>query len=83
MEQQTPLIDDRLRKVILQRAKSVLGDVYTQLDDCGVHLEAESHIGALGALAGVSQRVAYVESLLQLVRDLGPAGDLTQLAKGG
>jgi hypothetical protein len=64
---------DPIREAILARARAGLTEASERCAEALQHLHNRDHVAALGALAGLDERVRYVSTILSVLRDLEAA----------
>ena len=62
-------MSDPVKEAVLTKATSAVEEVQSRLKEVHQHLQSGEDLAALGAVAGVSERVRYVETLLTVLRD--------------
>ena len=60
-------------EAILGRAQEGIDEASRRCTEAAAHLESGSYQGALGALAGLEERVHYVTTILCIAQDLEQA----------
>lgn len=68
-----PAIYDLIKQEILKQAKADVLEASLRCQQAIEHLESGTYYGAIGALAGLAERVRYVETILSLLRGWGEA----------
>lgn len=58
------------RAAFMVKARHDVDEVLLQLNEVSTHLTEDAELAALGALAGLSARIQYIETLLTVMRDL-------------
>jgi hypothetical protein len=63
---------DPIKEAVLARATTTVNETVATLAEVQQYLAAGEELAALGALAGIGERLQYVETLLTVLRDLQP-----------
>ena len=64
-----PAIFDVIKEEILAQAKAGVQEASLRCQEATEHLEDGAYLGAIGALAGLEERVGYLITLLKLLRN--------------
>jgi hypothetical protein len=59
-----------LKAAAMTKASKTIEESLARLRDVQQHLQSGDELAALGAVAGVAERVQYVETLLMVLRDV-------------
>ena len=58
------------KAAVMTKASKAVEESLARLRDVQQHLQSGDELAALGAVAGLSERVQYVETLLTVLRDI-------------
>lgn len=70
---------DPTAEAILSRAEAGLAEAKQRCEEANEHLRSREYVAAIGALAGLDERVRYVSTILMLLRDVQAALDQARM----
>lgn len=62
-----------IKGAVLTKALAGVEEAQQRCQEAAEHLHAGQYLGAIGALAGLEERVRYVSTILSVLRDIEPA----------
>ncbi len=70
---------DPITEAILSRAEAGVNEAKQRCEEASEHLRTREYVAAIGALAGLDERVRYVSTILTVLRDIQPALDRSSI----